>query len=53
MNVGRRRVVRTRVTIAPVGENGFQFLSESSTGDGPWKQGAKVEYRRIGAGGVP
>ena len=39
--------VRTRVTIQSSGNAGFQFVSERSTGDGPWRQEAAVMYRRI------
>ena len=39
--------VRTRVTMEADGDQGFVFVAESSTGDGPWRQTSKVVYRRV------
>lgn len=38
--------VRTRVTIESNSQGGFNFLSETATGDGPWKEAARFVYQR-------
>lgn len=39
--------VRQRVSIEPNAAGGFDFLSESAKGDEPWKEGARVVYKRL------
>lgn len=38
--------VRTRVSIAPA-DGGFTFVSETSRGDAPWRESARLHYRRL------
>lgn len=44
--VGAARL-RTRVVIKPRSDEGFDFRSETSTGDDPWADSASVVYKRI------
>jgi hypothetical protein len=46
-SLGAERV-RTRITIESTPEGGFNFLSETATGDGPWKAAARIVYQRRG-----
>ena len=39
--------VQSRVTIQPADSEGFRFVEETATGDGPWTVGAQVLYKRI------
>ena len=39
--------LRSRVTIEPSQQGGFNFLSEASTGDEPWKEQAEFAYIRV------
>ena len=42
--------VRNRVTIEPNRQGGFNFLSEASTDDAPWKEQAEIAYIRVAQG---